>query len=122
MKNVLYATRIHGMRKDRLAIVLEVVSILAVLLCATAIYSEDSEATDTFGSEPDPYGSVSIIPSEVSSGSTYYLVNGGSLWIGFDLPKSAFVDSELVETGLTYDEEEGSVSGVITESCTLKVI
>lgn len=121
MKNVLYATRIHGMRKDRLAIVLAVVSILAVLLCATAIYSEDSEATDTFGSEPDPYGSVSIIPSEVSSGSTYYLVNGGSLWIGFDLPKSAFVDSELVETGLTYDEEEGSVSGVITESCTLNV-
>lgn len=92
-----------------------------VSMIVVAVGFDDSDADLTYGSEPEPYGYVNIIPSEVSDNSTFYIVTGGTLWIGFDLDDSDFVESELTAAGLTFDAEKGEASGTITKSCTLTV-
>lgn len=112
-KNATGRVRWHGL--------MAMLAVIAVVSMAVVAVGLDESDGSTYGSEPEPYGYVNIIPSEVSDNSTFYIVKGGTLWIGFDLDESDFVESELIGAGLSFDAEKGEATGTITNSCILNV-
>ena len=112
-KNATGRVRWHGL--------MAILAVIAVVSMAVVAVGLDESDGSTYGSEPEPYGYVNIIPSEVSDNSTFYIVKGGTLWIGFDLDESDFIESELIGAGLSFDAEKGEATGTITNSCTLNV-
>ena len=102
----------------------DVILLFILILLAVTFVAADSEESDgdvSYGSVPDPYGTVYIITSEIEDGSTFYVVSSGSIWIGSDLGEDSFVASELEAAGLTYDPDDGTITGTAADDCTLTV-
>lgn len=112
-------TNLARVRWHGIAAIVAFLAIVTILVIAVG--SEESQGDSYYGSEPEPYGNVNIIPSEVSDNSTFYIVTGGTLWIGFNLDEDSFIQSELDDSGLTYDSEKGEITGIVTKCCTLNV-
>lgn len=116
-----YATKLRGMRIDRKAFITAIICLFAVMFATLLTVSLDSDAVSLYGSQSDPYGSVSIDPAEASDGTTYYVVTGGYVWVGEGISEDSIDTGDLLAASLSFDSEKGIVYGTVSNDFTLTI-
>ena len=95
--------------------------LLSVLVLISALPAVEADKGPVYGSTVEPYGSMAVDVGSLEDGGTYYIVEGGSVYIGYGNEDVSDVGSDLVGTGLRNDAATYSIKGTLERDCTITI-